>query len=182
MPPTPAPNGKEQTPQPPFSPRPPTGAAIRVIHITSTNWMDSNAENSHLPPFTPALSYLRMLSPCRTGRPDSHGFPTILTVRTVLPNNIPFYQDTHSLIDRWEIKPTTPQIHSAFQQLSARRDSVGSKKTTSPAVSNILAVSWQRTNSAGNIHPAKVGWYVEQESHYLDGNHSAGSDISARPQ
>lgn len=133
------PNNKEQTPHPTLPLRPPTNATMEVTHLTSTNWMDVSSEtkNSHLSSTTPALSHLRILSPCSSEQQGVLRLPTILTVRTHLPHNTPFYdEEVHSLIERWEVKPSNPQIHSAFQQLSARRDSVGSKKTTSPAVSS----------------------------------------------
>lgn len=126
--------------------RPPINVAIRVTHLTSTNFMDVSPESDSalISSATTALSHLRILSPCGpAGQQGALKPPTILTVRTTLLPDTPFFDhEVHSLIERWEIKECAPQIHPAFQQLSARRDSVGSKQKTTPTVSPYQPDFW----------------------------------------
>lgn len=105
---------------------------IIIRHLTVTNWMDgSSNEDSHafhLSSSMVALSHLSILSPCPDGQPGHSTLPTVITVRSHLPNFPSDYnQDTHSLIDRWELSESSQTVHPAFEQLSARRNSVGSK-------------------------------------------------------
>ncbi|EQB58220.1 RNA polymerase II Mediator complex subunit Sin4 [Colletotrichum gloeosporioides Cg-14] len=57
----------------------------------------------------------------------------ILTVRTYLPTPNTPYQETQSIIDKWEVINDQPQsLHPAFEQLGNRRNSTGSAPTPKP--------------------------------------------------
>lgn len=54
--------------------------------------------------------------------------PTIVAVRTHLPVPMsPYPQDVYTTVDRWEVCEKSQTIHPAFEQLSSRRNSVGSQ-------------------------------------------------------
>ena len=82
------------------------------------------------------LSHLEFLPPCgdAAGRMAP---PTILAVRSHLPGSTSHYnQDVHTTVDRWEVREKPQTIHPAFEQLSSRRNSVGSQ----PGVSLPLCI------------------------------------------
>lgn len=105
---------------------------IIIRLLSDTNWMDGSASDAsdpfHLSPSMAALSHLSILSPSPDGPGGRPTSPTVITIRSHLPNSMSQYnQDTHSLINRWELSEASPRVHPAFEQLSARRNSVGSK-------------------------------------------------------
>ncbi|KFY20265.1 hypothetical protein V491_03862 [Pseudogymnoascus sp. VKM F-3775] len=113
--------------------------AIIIRLLSDTNWMDGSASDAsdpfHLSPSMAALSHLSILSPSPDGPGGRPTSPTVITIRSHLPNSLSQYnQDTHSLINRWELSEASPSVHPAFEQLSARRNSVGSKPGPSPSL------------------------------------------------
>jgi mediator of RNA polymerase II transcription subunit 16 len=53
--------------------------------------------------------------------------PTIVAVRSHLPPSMAHYnQEVHTVVDRWEIREKMQTVHPAFEQLSSRRNSIGS--------------------------------------------------------
>jgi mediator of RNA polymerase II transcription subunit 16 len=80
------------------------------------------------------LSHLEFLPLCGSSNATITP-PTIIAVRTHLPSSASHYnQDVHTTIDRWEIREKNQTIHPAFEQLSSRRNSVGS----TPGVSEVI--------------------------------------------
>jgi mediator of RNA polymerase II transcription subunit 16 len=109
----------------------PLNPAIKTRHLAVTSWLhethgdaliSSNMESSMT-----QLSHLEFLSPCgdASGRMTP---PTIVTIRCHLPVSMAHYnQDVHTTVDRWEVRDKPQAIHQAFEQLSSRRNSVGSQ-------------------------------------------------------
>ena len=61
--------------------------------------------------------------------------PTIVAVRTHLPVPIGNYaQGVYTTVDRWDVCEKPQAIHPAFEQLSSRRNSLG----TQPGVGNAI--------------------------------------------
>ena len=59
-----------------------------------------------------------------SGRPTTN---TIVAVRSHLPPSMAHYnQEVHTVVDRWEIRDKMQTVHPAFEQLSSRRNSIGS--------------------------------------------------------
>jgi mediator of RNA polymerase II transcription subunit 16 len=83
------------------------------------------------------LSHLEFLPSCSdaTGRLTP---PTVVAVRSHLPPSMTHYnQDIHTVVDRWEIREKMQTVHPAFEQLSSRRNSIGSP----PQVSTFILMS-----------------------------------------
>ncbi|KAI9737316.1 MAG: mediator complex subunit [Claussenomyces sp. TS43310] len=103
---------------------------IMLRHLAVTNWMDGieSPDSFHMQPSMVALSHLTILPPSPDG-PDGHStLPTILTVRSHLPTSPSHYnQDTHSIVDRWELREAPQAMHPAFEQLNSRRSSAGTQ-------------------------------------------------------
>lgn len=53
--------------------------------------------------------------------------PTIVTIRSYLPTHTSYNQEVRSVVDKWEVRDRHQNIHSAFEQLSSRRNSSGSQ-------------------------------------------------------
>ncbi|TVY60790.1 Mediator of RNA polymerase II transcription subunit, partial [Lachnellula suecica] len=130
---------------------------IKTRHLAVTSWLHdipgdtlnaSNMESSMA-----QLSHLEVLPSC--GDASGHVTPaTIVAVRSHLPVSTTHYnQDVHTTVDRWEIREKPQTIHPAFEQLSSRRNSIGSppgatvflKKLGSFTV-NKIAVAMQPMN------------------------------------
>ncbi|KFY19349.1 hypothetical protein V493_08002, partial [Pseudogymnoascus sp. VKM F-4281 (FW-2241)] len=126
--------------------RPPANPALNTVTptiiirlLSDTNWMDGSASDNsdpfQLSPSMAALSHLSILSPSPDGPGGRPTLPTVITIRSHLPTPLSQYnQDTHSLINRWELSEASPSVHPAFEQLSARRNSIGSKPGPSPSL------------------------------------------------
>ena len=113
---------------------------VRTRHLAVTSWLhDIPGETlnaSNLEPSMVQLSHLEFLPPC--GDPNGRMTPpTIVTIRSHLPvpmSNSNFNPDVHTTVDRWEVRERPQTIHVAFEQLSSRRNSVGSQ----PGVSEVI--------------------------------------------
>lgn len=109
----------------------PVQPAIKTKHLAVTSWLHEGPSTplnaSHMESSMSQLSRLEFLSPCV----DASGKvapPTIVTFRSHLPTSPSHYnQDVFTTIDRWEVKEKLQSIHPAFEQLSSRRNSVGSQ-------------------------------------------------------
>lgn len=88
------------------------------------------------------LSHLEFLQPSIEGAGRITP-PTIVAVRCYLPASVSHYnQEVLSIVDRWEIRERAQAVHPAFEQLSSRRNSVGSQ----PLVSTLGAVTQDGTS------------------------------------
>lgn len=106
--------------------------SIQVAHIAVTNWMDvtspDGSDSFHLQSSMAALSHLQIIPPTPEGPAGQATLPTVITVRSFLPTSPSnFNQETHSIIDRWELRDSTQAIHPAFEQLGSRRRNSGSR-------------------------------------------------------
>jgi len=103
----------------------PLNPTVRTRHLAVTSW--------HQGPFEDALdgsqlTHLEFLPPSASGEsPSRTTAPTILTMRSYLPQMSDYNQDMHTTVDKWEVRERAQTIHPAFEQLSSRRNSIGSK-------------------------------------------------------
>ncbi|KAN0117358.1 mediator of RNA polymerase-like protein II transcription subunit 16 [Hyaloscypha variabilis] len=109
----------------------PLNPTIKTRHLAVTSWVhdipSDTVNASHMESSMVQLSHLEFLPPCgdAAGRMAP---PTILAVRSHLPVSTSHYnQDVHTTVDRWEVREKPQTIHPAFEQLSSRRNSVGSQ-------------------------------------------------------
>ena len=116
----------------------PLNPTIKTKHVAVTSWIhDIPGETlnaSTMEPSMAQLSHLEFLPPCgdASGRTTP---PTILAIRSHLPiSNAHYNQDVYTTVDRWEVREKSQSVHPAFEQLSSRRNSVGSP----PGVSRAL--------------------------------------------
>lgn len=119
----------------------PLNPTVRTRHLAITSWLhDVPGETlnaSHMEPSMAQLSHLEFLPLCGNSNATITP-PTIIAVRSHLPSSVSHYnQDVHTTVDRWEIREKNQTIHPAFEQLSSRRNSVGS----TPAVSSVILSS-----------------------------------------
>ena len=105
--------------------------SIRTKHVAVTSWLhdvpSETVNASNLESSMTQLSHLEFLPPSgeASGRMTP---PTIMTVRCHLPISTAHYnQSVHSTIDRWEVREKPQTVHPAFEQLTSRRNSVGSQ-------------------------------------------------------
>lgn len=104
---------------------------IKTKHMAVTSWLYDGPGTplnvSQMEPSMTQLSRLEFLPPCG----DASGKlapPTIVTFRSHLPISPSHYnQEVYTTIDRWEVRDKPQSIHPAFEQLSSRRNSVGSQ-------------------------------------------------------
>ncbi|KUJ20418.1 mediator of RNA polymerase-like protein II transcription subunit 16 [Mollisia scopiformis] len=109
----------------------PVQPQIKTRHLAVTSWYHEGPgiplNPSHVESSMQQLSRLEFLPPCV----DAGGkvvSPTIITFRSHLPiSSSHFNQDVYTTVDRWEVRDKHQNIHPAFEQLSSRRNSVGSQ-------------------------------------------------------
>lgn len=126
----------------------PLNPSVRTRHLAITSWLHDvpgdTLNASHMEPSMVQLSHLEFLPLCGNSN-NTITPPTIVAVRSHLPSSASHYnQDVHTTVDRWEIREKNQSIHPAFEQLSSRRNSVGSQ----PGVSNLL---WLFTICIDNV-------------------------------
>ncbi|KAH8592398.1 mediator complex, subunit Med16 [Bisporella sp. PMI_857] len=133
----------------------PLNPSIKTRHLTVVSWLyDLPRENiPDLEQSMVQLSHLEFLASCAdsSGRPPLS--PTIVAVRSYLPSPTSFNQEVRTTVDKWELRERQQGIHPAFEQLSSRRNSVGSQpghmpylKKTESFSTNKVAVSLQVMN------------------------------------
>lgn len=109
----------------------PLNPTVKTRHLAATCWLHTNPGDtinaSHMESTMVQLSSLEFLPP--TG--DASGRvipPTIVAVRSHLPVPMSHYaQDVYTTVDRWEVSEKPQAVHPAFEQLSSRRNSIGSQ-------------------------------------------------------
>lgn len=110
---------------------------VKTRHLAVTSWLHdipgdtlnaSNLESSMV-----QLSHLEFL-PFYGESNNRITPPAIVAIRSHLPVPMSTYnQDVHTTIDRWEVRENKQTIHPAFEQLTSRRNSVGSQPGVSQA-------------------------------------------------
>lgn len=110
----------------------PLTPSIKTKHLAVTSWLHDNPGEtlnaSNMESSMAQLSHLEFLPPSgdATGRMTP---ATIVAVRCHLPASTSHYnnQEVHTTIDRWEVREKPQAVHPAFEQLTSRRNSVGSQ-------------------------------------------------------
>lgn len=107
-------------------------------HVAVTSWFQAGMCESVADASMSRISHIEML-PAQFDFQTKQWSPiVIITVRSFIPEpNAPYNQEVQSIIDRWELLTDQKQtVHTAFERLGARRNSVGSTppvRTTQPA-------------------------------------------------
>jgi len=120
--------------------------SIRTRHLAVTSWFhETRGETtnaSHLEPSMVQLSHLEFLPMTLDAASRTIlNPPTIVAIRSYLPGPTSHYnQDVHSTVDRWEAHEQPQTIHPAFEQLSSRRNSVGSSPGVRPPFTPIKSI------------------------------------------
>ncbi|KAH9903964.1 RNA polymerase II mediator complex subunit Sin4 [Xylariomycetidae sp. FL2044] len=97
-------------------------------HIAATSWFQPASAESRIDASMTKISHIEMLPGIFSLTTKEWTPFVILIVRSYVPESEASYnQEVQSIIDRWELIPDQPQtVHSAFEQLGTRRNSVGS--------------------------------------------------------
>ena len=114
----------------------PFNFSVRTKHLAVTSWLN-DVPGEDLPDLEHSmvqLSHLEFLPPSVDSSSRVVYPATILTVRSYLPSPTSFNQEVHTLVDKWEVRDREQAIHPAFEQLSQRRNSVGSQPGVSYSV------------------------------------------------
>ncbi|RFU33515.1 hypothetical protein B7463_g2798, partial [Scytalidium lignicola] len=109
----------------------PLNPSVKTRHLAITSWLhDVPSETinaSQLESSMTELTHLEFLPPCFDSN-NQMTPPTVVAIRSYLPPLTTQYNQTvHTTIDRWEVHEKQQAVHSAFEQLSSRRNSVGSQ-------------------------------------------------------
>lgn len=105
-------------------------------HVAVTSWFQAGMCESVADASMSRISHIEML-PAQFDFQTKQWSPiVIITVRSFIPEpNAPYNQEVQSIIDRWELLTDQKQtVHTAFERLGARRNSVGS---TPPAAARL---------------------------------------------
>ncbi|KAK7449381.1 RNA polymerase II Mediator complex subunit Sin4 [Colletotrichum acutatum] len=142
--------------------KPPPGSqalnpTLHEKHVAISTWLPSGPSTTPVDSAATQLTHLEILPSVMD--PNGQGAPlVILAVRTYVPTPNTPYQETQSIIDKWEVPSDQPQsLHPAFEQLGSRRNSTGTApaptcrlKKCDPVVIN-KAVIGLHTIQYGNV-------------------------------
>ncbi|TVY50079.1 Mediator of RNA polymerase II transcription subunit [Lachnellula occidentalis] len=123
---------------------------IKTRHLAVTSWLHDTPGDtlnaSNMESSMAQLSHLEFLPSC--GDASGRITPaTIVAIRSHLPVSVTHYnQDVHTTVDRWEIRDKPQSVHPAFEQLSSRRNSVGSQPPLDSFTVNKIALTMQPMN------------------------------------
>ncbi|KAI0196128.1 RNA polymerase II mediator complex subunit Sin4 [Xylaria flabelliformis] len=97
-------------------------------HVAVTSWFQTGMCESPLDASMSKISHIEMLPAFFDFQSKQWSPIVVITVRSFIPEvNSPYNQEVQSIIDRWELLTDQKQtVHSAFERLGARRNSVGS--------------------------------------------------------
>lgn len=101
---------------------------LRERHLVVSSWLPGATSDSQLDASMTQISHIELLPTGIDTVNKAYFPPLIFTVRSFVPTaDTPYNQETQSIVDRWEIRMDDPQaLHSAFENLGSRRNSVGS--------------------------------------------------------
>ncbi|UQC86913.1 RNA polymerase II Mediator complex subunit Sin4 [Colletotrichum lupini] len=135
--------------------KPPPGSqalnpTLHEKHVAISTWLPSGPSTTPVDSAATQLTHLEILPSVMD--PNGQGAPlVILAVRTYVPTPNTPYQETQSIIDKWEVPSDQPQsLHPAFEQLGSRRNSTGTAPACDPVVIN-KAVIGLHTIQYGNV-------------------------------
>ncbi|KAI0126017.1 RNA polymerase II mediator complex subunit Sin4 [Xylariales sp. AK1849] len=114
----------------------PLNPSLKGRHVAITTWLPGGTSESHLDSSMTQISHMEFL-PTALDQPNkSFLSPVVVIVRSYVPSaDTPYNQEVQSIIDRWElILDQSQPLHSAFENLGSRRNSVGS---ASPAAQRL---------------------------------------------
>jgi mediator of RNA polymerase II transcription subunit 16 len=121
----------------------PLNPTIKTRHLAVTSWHHDaptdTSNGSQIEQSMAQLTHLEFLPPSvdPSGRMTP---PTIITMRSYLPPMSHYNQDVYTTVDKWEVRERVQTIHSAFEQLSSRRNSVGTKPGVSETTPKSLYI------------------------------------------
>ncbi|ROT36946.1 mediator of RNA polymerase II transcription subunit 16 [Sodiomyces alkalinus F11] len=99
----------------------PLNPTMHAKHLAVSTWMPGLSGVTPCDPFMTQLSHIELL-PSQMDSPGQPWAPiNVLVVRTYLPALNAPYQETQTIIDRWELThEPPPALHPAFEQMSSR--------------------------------------------------------------
>ncbi|KAI8282416.1 hypothetical protein K4K60_003596 [Colletotrichum sp. SAR11_57] len=111
----------------------PLNPTMQEKHVAISSWLPGGSSTSPIDSAMTQLTHLEILPSTMDLTGQGWAPLVILAVRTYLPTPNTPYQETQSIIDKWEVINDQPQsLHPAFEQLGNRRNSTGSAPTPKP--------------------------------------------------
>ncbi|KAK0703773.1 RNA polymerase II mediator complex subunit Sin4 [Lasiosphaeria miniovina] len=106
--------------------------AIKESHVAVTSWLQYGPSESSLDMSMAQLSHIQTLPPLvESINPPLLTPPVVLTVRSYLPRDTSYNQESQSIIDRWEVLSDQPQtLHPAFAQLGSKNAAASPPSTS----------------------------------------------------
>ncbi|WQF84982.1 Putative mediator complex, subunit Med16, WD40-repeat-containing domain superfamily [Colletotrichum destructivum] len=111
--------------------KPPPGSQVlnptmQEKHVAISSWLPSGSSATPIDSAANQLTHLEILPSTLDHTGQGWAPLIILAVRTYLPTPNTPYQETQSIIDKWEVHNDQSQsLHPAFEQLGSRRNSTG---------------------------------------------------------
>lgn len=95
-------------------------------HLATTSWLQGGLNDANYDASMTELSHLEVLPSLLDNTGKNTVPPMVVAIRSRAPNEGSF-QMAQSIIDRWEAVEQRQGLHSAFEQLGHRRNSVSSE-------------------------------------------------------
>jgi mediator of RNA polymerase II transcription subunit 16 len=121
----------------------PLNPTLRERHLVVSSWLPGGTSDSQLDASMTQISHIELLPTGVDTVNKAYFPPLIFTVRSFVPTpDTSYNQEMQSIVDRWEIRMDDPQsLHSAFENLGSRRNSVGSAP---PVRTDPIISQWHR--------------------------------------
>lgn len=118
-------------------PNVPLNPTLNARHLAVTSFLPTTPNELHLDSDMVSLSHLEVLPSTLDSGAQGFSPPVILTIRTFLPVPGSPYQETQSILDRWEILQDQAQtLHSEFTSLGSK----GQSSTSDLQVSFVFVI------------------------------------------
>ncbi|GJN83792.1 mediator complex subunit [Purpureocillium lilacinum] len=113
--------------------------ALVETHLSSASWLHGSANDANNDATMAQLSHIQVLPSLLDSAGKNTIPPVIITVRSRASAD-GSYGTAQSIIDRWEVVEQRQNLHSAFEQLGGRRNSVSSDIPSSTKLKKLDSV------------------------------------------
>lgn len=125
-------------------------------HLATTSWLQGGPNDAGHDAFMTELSHLEVLPSLLDNTGKNTVPPMVIAIRSRTPNDGSF-QMAQSIIDRWEAIEQRQGLHSAFEQLGNRRNSISSELPSATQLRKVDSVIINKVViSFNNINFGKV--------------------------
>ncbi|KAI5466333.1 mediator complex, subunit Med16 [Mariannaea sp. PMI_226] len=124
--------------------------SLHEKHLATTNWLQGGPSDQNQDAYMSELTHLEVLPSIMDNTGKNTAAPVVVSIRSRAATE-GSYQMAQSIIDRWEAVEQKQNLHSAFEQLGNRRNSISSDMPNTMQLRKISSII---------IHKVVIGFQV----------------------